>query len=112
MRQISADSPELLQSYEFEDNILDVFVEPTTGRVFGTSALPIRDDLGLSVTQSGFELVRSTGEAFPLVEANIPFRDSATGAIVAIPVPEPAGWTLVFFAVLFVRIWRRTKNNR
>ena len=105
-------TPALTDSLSVPDAAIDVFVEPASGRIFGSLLIFDQDDQGSLLRTEGFELSRDGTIAANYVE-NVAPRDQSVRGVVAIAtaVPEPSAATpLALFAILFF-VRRNRKAN-
>jgi hypothetical protein len=69
-------------------HITDVFIEPVSGRIFGSYYDLETDAMGLFLRHTGFEVSRS-GTLLQLFMEDGPPRDQTVRSVVAIAIPEP-----------------------
>jgi hypothetical protein len=55
---LSSDSPSHIDTLEMPSTPLDVFIEPTTGRIFGSGFYRLTDVMGNFAANTGFEITR------------------------------------------------------
>jgi hypothetical protein len=96
---LSSGSPSFIDRLPMPRLPVDVFVEPTTGRIFGADQdLPI-DFMGRFITYSGFEISRG-GEITTIFLEDASPREQTIRGIVAIAVPEPGSLGLWAMAAI------------
>ena len=66
----------------------DIFVEPSSGRIFGSYSTLETDAMGIYLKNTGFEISRD-GDVLNLYVVDAPAREQRVRSLVAIKVPEP-----------------------
>jgi hypothetical protein len=94
---ISSGVPIFRDTWSLPGRTVDVFVEQTTGRIFGTFYVIERDDVGLHSKYTGFEISQNGDVINLYVENEVP-RQQSVRRIVAVAVPEPASVLLFLLA--------------
>jgi hypothetical protein len=93
-------------------NPLDVFVEPVSGRVFGTFSEFGTDANGFYDAYVGFEVAANGSGIVHLYAETAPLQNQNVRSIVAFAVPEPGGLSGIVALMLFVRIRIRIRNRQ
>jgi hypothetical protein len=92
---LSLGSPSHIDTLPLPNSPVDVFVEPTSGRIFGAAYDAITDPMFV-LSYRGFEISRE-GELLAVFSEDAPPAEQGIRGIVAIAVPEPSsaiGWAI------------------
>jgi hypothetical protein len=107
---ISLGAPVFRDSLSMPGRTVDVFVEPNSGRIFGTYYVFEEDERGLHSRYAGFEVSRD-GNLITLFVEDAITREQSVRGIVAVPVPEPTSALLLLLAAV-VGSWCSTHRRK